>query len=94
MAELIILTAARTLQGKEVRDNMDSTFAKLYEDLDGGFTPLNFMFPNLPLPSYRRRDKAQKAMSDFYVGIMEKRRAGESDVSPRGGRVSMSADRL
>ncbi|WOO85622.1 Lanosterol 14-alpha demethylase [Vanrija pseudolonga] len=79
MADLVVLSASRTLQGKEVRDSMSTHFAKLLEDLDKGFTPLNFMFPNLPLPSYRRRDRAQKEMSDFYLSIMEKRRTGEHD---------------
>ncbi|KIJ52426.1 hypothetical protein M422DRAFT_243211 [Sphaerobolus stellatus SS14] len=75
MAEITILTASRTLQGKEIREAVDGpAFAERYHDLDGGFTPLNMMFPNLPLPSYRKRDIAQKAMSDFYVGIIEKRR--------------------
>jgi sterol 14-demethylase len=81
MSELTILTASRTLQGKEVRSSLDKSFAERYEHLDGGFTPINFMFPNLPLPSYRRRDKAQKQMSDFYVNIIQKRREGASDVS-------------
>lgn len=79
MQELIILTAGRSLQGKEVREGMNHRFAHLMEDLDKGFTPINFMFPNLPLPSYRRRDKAQREMSDFYLNIMAKRRAGGSD---------------
>ena len=61
LSELTILTASRTLQGKEVRAALNKSFAKKYEELDGGFTPLNFMFPNLPLPSYRRRDKAHSA---------------------------------
>ncbi|KAJ1307552.1 hypothetical protein OPQ81_001649 [Rhizoctonia solani] len=74
LAELTILTASRTLQGKEVRSNLDKSFAELYQDLDGGFTPINFLFPNLPLPSYWRRDRAQKKMSDFYVNIIEKRK--------------------
>ncbi|WWD17499.1 hypothetical protein CI109_101940 [Kwoniella shandongensis] len=82
MAELIILTASRTLQGNEVRESLNGSFAKLFEDLDGGFTPLNFMFPNLPLPSYKRRDVAQKAMSDFYIKIIENRRKGEKDHEP------------
>jgi sterol 14-demethylase len=81
MSSLIILTAARTLQGKEVRESMDKHFAERMHHLDGGFTPLNFLFPNLPLPSYKRRDKAQKEMSDFYVNIMKKRDDGESEVS-------------
>ncbi|KZT42137.1 cytochrome P450 [Sistotremastrum suecicum HHB10207 ss-3] len=74
MQELTIFTASRTLQGKEVRASLDKSFADLYNDLDGGFTPLNFLFPNLPLESYRKRDRAQKAMSDFYVQIQENRK--------------------
>lgn len=81
LSELTILTASRTLQGKEVRAALDKTFAHKYEALDKGFTPLNFMFPNLPLPSYWNRDKAHKEMSDFYIGIIEARRDGLGEVS-------------
>jgi sterol 14-demethylase len=80
-SEMTILTASRTLQGKEVRGNMDATFAQLYTDLDGGFTPLNFMFPNLPLESYRKRDRAQKKMAEFYIKIIKARKEGTSMVS-------------
>ncbi|GAA6033161.1 hypothetical protein JCM8097_002975 [Rhodosporidiobolus ruineniae] len=73
-SEITILTASATLQGREVRAAMDKSFAELYHDLDGGFTPLNFVFPNLPLPSYRRRDRAQLKMREFYMSILEKRR--------------------
>ena len=81
MAQITILTASRTLQGEEVRSKLDKTFADLYHDLDGGFTPLNFMFPNLPLESYRKRDKAQKSMSDFYVSILKNKLNGTSQAS-------------
>ena len=80
MAEITILTAARTLQGKEIRDCMSKGFADLYHDLDHGFTPLHWMFENLPLPSYRKRDDAQRKMTDFYLSIMNKRRQGSPDV--------------
>ncbi|KAF9007567.1 cytochrome P450 [Cyathus striatus] len=79
LQEITILTASSTLQGKEVRQGLDKNFAHLYADLDGGFTPINFMFPNLPLESYRKRDKAQQKMSQFYVDIIKKRREGEND---------------
>lgn len=75
MSEITILTASRTLQGKEVRDNLDKSFADLYHDLDLGFNPLNFVIPNLPIPSNFKRDRAQKHMSDFYRGIIERRRS-------------------
>lgn len=82
MSEVIILTASRTLQGKEVREGLDKSFAQLYHDLDSGFTPINFVIPNLPLPSNFKRDRAQKKMSRFYQDIVAKRRAaGHSGVS-------------
>jgi sterol 14alpha-demethylase len=73
MSELTILTASRTLQGREVRSRLDKTFARRFEDLDGGFTPINFLFPSLPLPINRRRDKAQREMSQFYQEIIRQR---------------------
>lgn len=80
MGEITILTASRTLQGKEVRDSLDKGFAALFNDLDGGFTPLNWMFPNLPLESYRKRDRAHIKMSQLYVDIIKKRRNSNGDV--------------
>jgi sterol 14-demethylase len=82
LQEITILTASATLQGKEVRTSLNKGYAELYNDLDGGFTPINWMMPNLPLESYRKRDRAQKKMSDFYVDIVRKRREGSHEVSP------------
>lgn len=78
MAELTIYTAARSLQGPEVRAKFDSTFADLYHDLDMGFSPINFMLPWAPLPHNRRRDFAQRKMTETYMEIIEKRRKAGS----------------
>ncbi|SPO28762.1 probable Sterol 14 alpha-demethylase [Ustilago trichophora] len=96
MSEVIILTASRTLQGKEVREGLDKSFAQLYHDLDSGFTPINFVIPNLPLPSNFKRDAAQKKMSQFYQDIVAKRRAlghstGGDDSAERAGENDMIA---
>jgi sterol 14-demethylase len=77
MAEITIYTASRTLQGREVRAKFDSSFADLYHDLDMGFTPVNFMLSNVPLPQNRARDRAQKILSDTYTQIIKARRAGK-----------------
>ncbi|KAI8058694.1 lanosterol 14-alpha demethylase [Gilbertella persicaria] len=77
---LIICTASRCLMGKEIRANLDGNVSKLYYDLDQGFQPINFIFPNLPLPSYRRRDEACKKMADLYSSIIQRRKA-EGDNS-------------
>ena len=44
MAEIIIFTASRCLQGKELRERLNSTFAQNHHDLDMGFTPINLIF--------------------------------------------------
>ena len=76
MAELTIYTASRSLQGKEVREKFDSSFATLYHDLDMGFSPINFMLPWAPLPHNRRRDYAQRKMAQTYMDIIKERRKG------------------
>lgn len=79
-AEITIFTASRTLQGQEVRQGLDKGFAQIFSDLDGGFTPLHWAIANLPLPSYRKRDAAQKKMSEYYVDIIRKRLDGVTSV--------------
>ena len=82
MAEITLFTASRSLQGKEVREKLDSTFAQLYHDLDDAFTPLNFMLPWAPLPHNKRRDIARDKMTQIYADIMEDRRKkGNGDES-------------
>lgn len=74
MAELTIYTASRSLQGKEVRERFDASFADLYHDLDQGFSPVNFMLPWAPLPHNRKRDAAQQKMAQTYIDIIKARR--------------------
>lgn len=81
MSEITILTASRTLQGHEVREHITADYAQVFADLDGGFTPIHWLFPSLPLPSYRKRDVAHKKISDFYVNIIRKRRESGAGVS-------------
>ena len=81
IAQITIFTASRSLQGKEVRERLDTTFAELYKALDDGFQPINFMLPWFPLPQNRKRDIAQRKMTQIYSDIISARRAqgGEKD---------------
>ncbi|KAF2876492.1 cytochrome P450 [Massariosphaeria phaeospora] len=76
MSELTIYTASRSLQGEEVRNSFDSSFAELYHDLDMGFSPINFMLSWAPLPHNRARDNAREKMIELYSAIVKKRRSG------------------
>lgn len=89
MAELTIYTASRSLQGKEVRERFDSTFADLYHYLDMGFTPINFMLPWAPLPQNRKRDFAQRKMAQTYMEIIKARREAEEQGVPRNDETDM-----
>lgn len=75
MAEITIYTASHCLQGKEVRDRFDGSFAALYHDLDMGFSPINFAFYWAPLPHNRARDHAQRIVAKTYMDIVKSRRA-------------------
>ncbi|KAI9720867.1 MAG: Sterol 14-alpha demethylase, partial [Candelaria pacifica] len=75
VAQITIFTASRTLQGEEVRAKLDTTFAALYKALDDGFQPINFMLPWFPLPQNRKRDVAQKTMTQIYTDIINARRS-------------------
>jgi sterol 14-demethylase len=79
MAEITIYTASHALQGKEVRDRFDSSFAGLYHDLDMGFSPINFMLHWAPLPHNRARDHAQRTVAKTYMEIIKERRANNEN---------------
>ncbi|KAI9749355.1 MAG: Lanosterol 14-alpha-demethylase [Lichina confinis] len=76
MAEMTIFTASRSLQGKEVRERLDTTFAALYHDLDMGFSAINFALPWAPLPHNRKRDRARQKIEQVYLDIIKTRRDG------------------
>ncbi|KAH8591406.1 lanosterol 14-alpha-demethylase [Bisporella sp. PMI_857] len=76
MSELTIYTASHSLQGKEVRDQFDTSLASLYHDLDMGFSPINFMLHWAPLPHNRARDHAQRTVANIYMDVIRTRRAG------------------
>lgn len=84
MEEVTIYTASRSLQGPEVRSRFDVTFARLYHDLDMGFSPINFMLPWAPLPHNRKRDLANKKMEETYMEIIQQRKEAQEKGEKAG----------
>jgi sterol 14-demethylase len=80
MKELTIYTSSHCLLGDEFRYELNEEFAKIYHDLEKGVNPLAFVFPYLPLPVFRRRDKARARLQELVTGIIAKR-AQKSDKS-------------
>lgn len=75
MSPLTLYTAAATLKGKEVRQNLKGELADLYHDLDKSFIPINLYRPRLPLPVNRKRDHAHKKIVGIYKNIVAAKKA-------------------
>lgn len=73
MKELTIYTSSHCLLGDEFRYELNEEFAKIYHDLEKGVNPLAFVFPYLPFPVFRRRDKARVRLQELVTGIIAKR---------------------
>ena len=73
-SELTILTAARTLMGKEIRETMSDEVAHLYQELDEGLTTLSFFWPSAPIPAHKRRDAARLRMVELFSKVIHERR--------------------
>ncbi|MGR9086981.1 MAG: cytochrome P450 [Gammaproteobacteria bacterium] len=73
MKELTIYTSSHCLLGDEFRYELNEEFARIYHDLEKGVNPLAFVFPYLPLPVFRRRDKARARLQELVTGIITKR---------------------
>lgn len=84
IAPLTLFTAAASLQGKEVRQNLDGELSSLYHDLDRSFIPINFYMPGLPIPINRNRDKAHKKIVAIYQRIIDARRSAGGNEKHEG----------
>ncbi len=73
MKQLTIFTSSHCLLGKEFRYELNEEFSQIYHDLERGVNPLAFVFPYLPLPVFRRRDKARVRIEQLVTEIIAKR---------------------
>ena len=75
MKQLTINTASHCLLGKEFRYELTDEFSDIYHDLEKGVNPLAYHFPNLPIPSFKKRDKARARLQELVGEIVEKRKS-------------------
>jgi sterol 14alpha-demethylase len=78
--ELTIYTSSRSLLGPSFRQHLSDEFAKLYYEMEGGLQLLAFFAPDLPIPAFRKRDRARKRLGELIAGIVaERRQKGQSE---------------
>jgi sterol 14-demethylase len=73
-ATLTSFTSSRCLLGEEFRNDMSEEFARVYEDLEAGIVPLAYINAYLPIPAFRKRDRARARLGEMVSTIIERRR--------------------
>ncbi|MFC7495956.1 MULTISPECIES: cytochrome P450 [unclassified Nocardioides] len=97
-AELTIYTTSACLIGKPFREELDSSFAQHYHELERGTDALAYVDPYMDIESFRRRDAAREKLVELVQGIIDRRK--ERGTVPKEGRdlldvlisIDMSAD--
>jgi len=103
-AELTIYTSSACLIGKPFREELTPEFATVYHDLERGTDAIAYVNPHLPIPSFRKRDRARRRLVELMTEIMEARkRLGQTKgdlldilmrVRQEDGRPRFSADEI
>jgi sterol 14-demethylase len=72
-SELTLYTSSACLIGREFRDELGPEYVDLFKDLERGTDALAYVNPYLPLPAFRRRDRARLALVGRLEAIFERR---------------------
>lgn len=72
-AELTIYTTSACLIGKPFREELDSSFAHHYHDLERGTDALAYVDPYMDIESFRIRDAAREKLVELVQAIIDKR---------------------
>jgi len=67
-------TSSSCLLGKEFRNEMSEEFSKVYYDLERGIVAWGYIHPYLPIPAFRRRDRARARLGEMVSKIVQKRK--------------------
>ena len=81
LAELTIYTSSSCLLGPEFRAELTPEFAQVYRDLEAGTDAFAYVNPYLPLPSFKRRDRARRRLVELIQEIIDRRRAENLETS-------------
>jgi len=67
-------TSSSCLLGTEFRNEMSEEFSRVYYDLERGIVAWGYIHPYLPIPAFRRRDKARARLGEMVSEIVENRK--------------------
>lgn len=77
-SELTIYTSSACLIGRAFREELTSDYVRIFKDLERGTDAFAYVNPYLPLPAFRRRDRARRELVGLIEEIFARReRSGE-----------------
>jgi sterol 14-demethylase len=79
-AELTLYTSSACLIGKSFREQLTAELVPIFHDLEKGTDAFAYVNPDLPLPSFRRRDAARRRLVAILLGIFERREAAGDEA--------------
>jgi sterol 14-demethylase len=77
-SELTLYTSSACLIGPEFREELSPETFRIFYELEKGTDPIAYVNPDLPLPVFRRRDRARARLVELLSEVFE-RRARRSD---------------
>jgi len=73
--ELLMLISSRCLVGKEVREKMFGQFCTNFHQIEEGVNFASFLFPYIPIPVNRRRDRARIRLTEIISEVVRLRKS-------------------
>jgi sterol 14-demethylase len=74
MQTLTSFTSSHCLLGPEFRKEMSEEFARVYHALERSIVPLAYLNAQLPIPKFRKRDRARARLGEMVSEIVNRRR--------------------
>ena len=72
-SELTIYTSSACLIGREFREELTPDYVRIFKDLERGTDAFAYVNPYLPLPAFRRRDRARRELVALIEAIFARR---------------------
>jgi sterol 14-demethylase len=76
-SELTLYTSSACLIGRQFREELSSEYYRVFYELEQGTDAIAYVNPNLPLPVFRKRDRARARLVALLTEVFERRAARE-----------------
>jgi len=74
-SELTLYTSSACLIGAEFREELTPEYFRVFYELEKGTDPIAYVNPDLPLPTFRKRDRARARLVELLTEVFERRAA-------------------